>query len=128
MSQPKKRAPRNIHPDKPARKRKEQTQDHVGAPTWAEGSQFQYLQSFIGDWTITQPRSGPRKAIIRKIAILFLSKYGWEMEENPDALDPDPVKLLELDAALTDGCTDTEIELRATRLAALQTVSMLWFS
>jgi hypothetical protein len=105
--------------------RHEPKQDHVGAPNWTKGSQFGYIQSFMEDWLATVPRSHTRRAVVRKVAILFITKYGWDLEDNPDALDPDPEDLVALDKELAEGNSEDENTLHASQLKALQTVSIL---
>jgi hypothetical protein len=111
------------HPDKS--KKKVKTQDHIGAPMWAKGSQFDYLWSFIDEFNESQPRSKVRKDLVKKVAVLYITKYGWDCVEDPEALDPNPDDLVALSKAL-EGVGEEQIEARKRILVDFREVCQFY--
>jgi hypothetical protein len=117
----KKHAPNHEqHPEKS--KKHVKTQDHIGAPMWAKGSQFDYLWSFVEQFNVTEPRSKEHKALMQKVAVLYITKYGWDRVENPDAEDPDSDELVALSKAL-EGEGKEQIDAQQKVLADFRAVS-----
>jgi hypothetical protein len=119
-------AGRVLHAPHPKKKtKKEKTQDHVGAPYWGTPSQVEYLKGFVEDFACTDSRSKDRKEIIKKISILFITKFGWDWENNEEdeETDPDDSDMAELSKAL-EGSSNEETERRAEILTAFREVSL----
>lgn len=118
---------RPAHPEKPSAKRVRK-QDHVGAPTWAKGTQFQYLESFLDDWMETPRKSKERGQYVRMVVILFLTKYGWDWADGdkPDAEDPNPEELLAHDQLIAGEGEEQKL-VNAALISALQTVWLYLF-
>jgi hypothetical protein len=120
---PSRRAPHHEpHPQKS--KKKPKTQDHIGAPMWAKGSQFTYLWSFMESFNNTAPRSKARRELIKNIAVLFITKYRWDRVENPDPDDPDVDELVALSKALEG---DGEEEINARKLILTEFREVLFY-
>jgi hypothetical protein len=110
------------HPKKTSKK--EKTQEHVGAPYWGTASQVAYLTDFVEDFLCTAARSKQRKELIKKISILFFTKYGWDWEDNTESEEPDPddSDMAALSKAL-DGSSNEETDERAKTLTEFREVT-----
>lgn len=124
VKKPRKRGVRHAaHPEKPVRTRLP-VQDHVGAPFWALGTQVEYMRSFLDEWKDTKSRSKERAFVVKKVAILFIYKYGWDWADGdkPDANDPDPEDLEMADLAIAG-----EGDVKAERVQMLKDITLVSF-
>jgi hypothetical protein len=55
----------------------------------------------MDSFNATVPHSKAQRELIKKIAILYTTKYGWDCIENADANDPNPDDLVAFSKALS---------------------------
>lgn len=92
-----------------------------GPATWAVGSQFTFLDARKKDWIDNDDRKD-RSKFYSDVAVLFVNKYGWSMQDN-DEPDPDESDPASIHLELLAGVTDAEKKERIDTLAKLRCVS-----
>jgi hypothetical protein len=92
-----------------------------GATNWAKGSQLSFLERRKDAWVDCEGKK-ERSQFYSDVAILFVHKYGWELQDNDDA-DPDESDIALIRKALTGEGTEDEQKKHAEELGSLRGVS-----
>jgi hypothetical protein len=92
-----------------------------GASNWAKGTQLPFLESRKDTWEDCENKK-ERSQFYADVAILFVNKYGWDLQDNDDP-DPDESDIASIRKALTGEGTEEKQKQHAAELATLRAVS-----